>query len=222
MKGLFREEEYEHLVRDLEWFLDSDQIESPREALSYYDTSEYQKKIKSWPNEIKIKWQLDVDHKLRRFAILSQALKDRLETDTSDTIGIIRNKCEDAATLYNRANISEIAEALSTLADVLDIVVPETQADFIIHMIYTSGLSIPVLWYLCKTIAKTEKGRYLKPAIFDPYLRFASSRKYEAEEILSPFALLYNEFDEALEKCLELEPDLKARLCIVGALNVDS
>lgn len=212
MSGVFKEGIYGHMSEELEWLLDVARTETASEVLSYFDSEAPAQVIEEWQRDGKKAWRVEAiknGHR-RRIALLAASLEQRSNSGMFilERIESIRDACKDAASLYGSASEEEIAEALWTLADVLDISVPQKQAEFIISRIRETLLPLPAVWWLCRTIAKKEKGRFLKPAVFEPYLQCAEDRRWDLIKIVSTYALIHAEFDAILAECLTIEPSL--------------
>jgi len=170
--------------------------------------------LQMWMQDPLQKWRVEAMKEgglPRRSAILAAELTRHFSCCEPFSLVVedARNLCRHAAELARPASKAEIAEELWTLAAVLDIQVSEKQADFIIECIGRLPLPRTAVGRMCREIASNEKGRYLKPAIFQPFIKCAHKRwsKFRSAN-WTDYASIHEQFDEALAYCLQKEPSL--------------
>jgi len=200
---------------EVEWLLNiTDEETWPFEDAFYFYVKDDDYDFHLWQQNNEKKWRCDANTdwigrlRVHLACHLEKHFFRRNGASFSKCVERLKKFCRNAVELLKPATKAEIAEALATTADVLDISVPEKQAAFIIERIHETELPSFAVWSMCRDIARKEKGRHLKPSIFEPYLESAYLREDEFKSPLWNYSHLYDHFDEALAYCLEKEPSL--------------
>jgi hypothetical protein len=167
--------------------------------------------IESWRVTPTKQWRLPAMNErgvAKYAALLAQMIEgcsfyDSFEVKLEDSRGLIASLDE-----FSRpASHSEIADALATLADVLDQSIPDAMASFIIEEIAAEGAPSAAAWRICRHIAANESGR-IKPSLFVKFLATISNRRSNFRDDIREFVEIHKCFDEALAMALENEPTL--------------